>query len=319
MQRSRREKANDRLAYESGSTAPWSMNVQIKPSLQLTAAQLADYERDGCLLLRQVMDPARLEAVRQAISAEVERILDSLVASGAIPSTRPELPFARRLIAADGHLDRFGRSWTESLACPAVHALHREPALVAAIRSTLGGGLICGHRQFNARPKLPGQELTVVPWHQDSGYYGEDTANERIMTAWVPLVPVGPENGCMQVALGSHRLGWVRHVAAQDAGGFLRAEADPDPATVRTMAMEPGDALLMSNLVLHRSTENRSDGIRWSIDMRFFREDSPLRDRLRWGFPRPWLLEGPGEVATTEWMNWYPRSGKPLNAPPPER
>lgn len=278
--------------------------MRPQPAPVLSPQQIAAFDRDGCLLLRRVIDPARLAALQAELEREVASILDRLVADGAIPTSGADLPFSRRLCLAGAHADRLGRSWTDRIVSPAVHAVQGDPGLLAAIGAVLPGTL-CGHRQFNARPKLPGQELTVVPWHQDSGYYGRGTAGDRILTAWLPLVPVDAGNGCMEVALGSHRQGWVEHVPAEDAGGFLKAVADPDPATVATMAMQPGDALLMHNLVLHRSTPNRSEGIRWSIDLRYYAAETPGAADLRWGFPKPWVLDGPDAVPVETWMGWY--------------
>jgi len=280
------------------------MNTHADPLSQLTSAQCQNFDRDGCLVLRQVVAPSSLAAVRQALETEVERNLATLVAEKLIPSARPELPFTTRFISAGEHSLRFGRSWTDKLAGPAVYALHHDGGLLGAIASLLPG-TICGHRQFNARPKLPGQDLTVVPWHQDTGYYGKHTAGDRILTAWMPLVPVDGQNGCMQVALGSHRQGWVEHVPADDAGGFLRTVQDPDPASVVTMAMQPGDVLIMHNLVLHRSTPNVSQGIRWSVDLRFYAEGTPSQADLLWGFPAPWVLTGNNPTPLATWQQWY--------------
>jgi ectoine hydroxylase-related dioxygenase (phytanoyl-CoA dioxygenase family) len=270
------------------------------------AIDLATFARDGYLVLRRCIEPQRIAAMRAALAAEVDTVLSELHAAGKLADTRPDLPFERRLAIAGEHAASYGRGWTQRMAVPATFELHRDPALLAALHQLLGP-VVHGHKQFNVRPKLPGQDLTNVPWHQDTGYYGAQTARDLIMTAWVPLVEVDARNGCMQVMPGSHRLGAVPHVDAQDAGGFLRLDTTVDEAAAVTLAMSPGDVLLMHNLVFHRSTENRSDGIRWSIDLRFWRPDTPSASDLLWGFPRPWTLSGAAPVPLEEWLGWYGR------------
>ncbi len=271
----------------------------------LPAIDTAAFARDGYLVLRRQIQPARIAAMQAALTTEVADILDGLKRDGLIGDTRPDLPWERRLAIAGEHTENHGRSWTERLAVPATFDLHHDLGLLAALHQLLGP-VVNGHRQFNVRPKLPGQDLTTVPWHQDTGYYGAHTARDLIITAWVPLVPVDAGNGCMQVIPGSHREGAVPHVDANDAGKFLRVDTRVDESRAVTLAMEPGDVLLMHNLVFHRSTDNHSDGIRWSIDLRFWRPDTPCADSLLSGFPAPWVVSGAPATPVETWMDWYP-------------
>ena len=157
-----------------------------------------------------------------------------------------------------------------------ISASHAEP-LVDAIAQMTGTDVI-GHPVFNARPKLPGQQLTVVPWHQDSGYFGAQSEGALIPTAWIPLVPVDETNGCLQIVAGSHRMGLIAHRTETRDGRFLEVMDEAiDPSCVVTCPMEMGDALLFHNLTLHRSTAHTTNQtIRWAIDIRYLRDgDDP--------------------------------------------
>jgi phytanoyl-CoA hydroxylase len=260
------------------------------------------FEEQGYIVLRNLIPEARLAALRQAIDARTAVIRAELAAEG-LCTAGPAEPFARNLCFAGPNATRHGRGWTEALAGQAVYDLHHTPALLDALEPLLGPR-ICGQRQFNLRPKLPGQELTVVPWHQDTGYYGAHTAQDTIITVWMPLVPVDANNGCMQVVPGSHRQGAIDHRSGVGEGSFLEAAGNWDQHAM-TLPMLPGDVLIMHNLVLHRSGENHSDGIRWSIDCRFFAPDTPSAADLLWKFPRPWLLRGGPLTPCEEWASWY--------------
>ncbi len=91
-----------------------------------------------------------------------------------------------------------------------------------------------------------------------------------IVTVWVPLVDATPANGCLQVISGVHRRRRVYW-----SGGFGVSDEHLPAGEVVTLPMGAGDVLLMDKLIPHRSTENRTDGIRWSLDLRYQRAGTP--------------------------------------------
>lgn len=270
----------------------------------LVADHATEFADQGFLVLRGLLDERVLQPVRDALGHHVDHVLDGLHRERLIADRAAGLPFARRLAAGGRHVNRYGRSWTGALAGPAVFALHQDPALLAALRGLLGPA-VAGHRQFNIRPKLPGQDLTTVPWHQDSAYYGAATVADTIITVWAPLVAVDAGNGCMQVVPRSQREGLRAHDQEATEAAFLCLRGEPDPARVLTVPMGPGDVLLMHNLLWHRSLANASEGIRWSIDMRFYPPATANAELLRAGFPEPWMLCGAPATPVERWMSWY--------------
>jgi phytanoyl-CoA hydroxylase len=270
----------------------------------LSADQLLAFQRDGFLVVPQLADQARIEAVRAAFGEHDLRLLAELAREGLVSADYAHLPFERRFALAGSHAARFGRGWRKAVASPAVFDLHHDPGVLDVIEDLLGGDGIMGHRVFNARPKLPNQELTVVPWHQDSGYFGAESEHQAIITAWIPLVDTDVENGCMQVARGSHGP-LMPHACEKGEGQFLEIVGrQPDPATVVDAPMRRGDVLFFGNLLWHRSLPNRSDHVRWSIDLRFYGESLPGRAGGDEG-PK-WVLRSRTQAAAAcaEWLGW---------------
>ena len=78
------------------------------------------------------------------------------------------------------------------------------------------------------------------------------------------------ENSCLQVVPGAFGL-FPSH---DHETGFLAVapELDSNLQGV-SIEMEPGDALIFDQLTLHRALPNRSDRVRWSIDIRFERTE----------------------------------------------
>ncbi|MCE9615220.1 MAG: phytanoyl-CoA dioxygenase family protein [Lentisphaerae bacterium] len=271
----------------------------------LTVAERHQWDRDGYLLLRGLIPLPRLNAVQKVFEGVVEDILQKLQKDGQITDTHPGAPFDRRLADAAGkRAGTFGRSWRKKLASHAVFDLHATPSLTHVMHQLIGTDVI-GHPVFNGRPKLPGQQLTVVPWHQDSGYFGAASDKSLILTTWIPLVPVDARNGCLQVIPGTHKLELRQHEHEKREGDFLEADMTGiDESRAVTCAMLPGDVLIFNNLTMHRSLESVAPTIRWSIDLRFIRDGDPL-GAIGWHDPAfKWVIRSDQQPVTTydAWM-----------------
>ena len=241
----------------------------------LSEEQTKQWEEDGYLLLKQAISLPIIEGVRQRLSKRVGRIISEIKSEGLVEDEGKDLPFETRLLKVAGtHVNQFGRSWRNQVVGKEVYDLHHAEPLVTAIGEVTGTDVI-GHPVFNVRPKLPNQQLTVVPWHQDSGYFGVQSKSALIPTAWIPLVPVDETNGCLQVVAGSHKIGLLNHHTEDREGRFLEVlDSLIDKSQIITCPMEMGDALLFHNLTLHRSTvHTTSNMIRWAIDIRYVRDD----------------------------------------------
>jgi hypothetical protein len=144
----------------------------------------------------------------------------------------------------------------------------RHPRLLACVESLVGPEIV-GSSVYRVRPKIPGMPHGVVPWHQDSGYFMPHCDGALIVVCWIPLVDATVENGCLEVMTRVHRGGILRHYTGGHAG-FLEIPEDQLPAgEVVTVPVPLGGALFMTNLTPHRSTENRSEEVRWSVDLRY--------------------------------------------------
>jgi len=281
-----------------------TQNQHVAP---LTQTQQKQWEDDGYLLLRGIIPPSNIDGVRRAFECTVDGMIAQLKTEGSIEDERCDLPLETRYAeVARPFVEQHGRSWRRSVGHREVFDLHHVPALVDVIGQLTGTDVI-GHPVFNARPKLPNQAGTVVPWHQDSGYYGPGTDESLIMSAWIPVVPVDKNNGCMQIMPGSHRAGLLDHQHENRAGKFLEiAEVDEliDDARAVTCPMEIGDVLLFHNLTFHRSLPNVSEITRWSIDIRYLRDsDSP--GSIGWADPSDkWIIRSATQPVTTldQWL-----------------
>ena len=253
----------------------------------LTPSQRDFYADNGYILVPGVLGAADMEAVRRAIAAAVDRQADQLLAGGAIGDRFADSPFERRLADLYRGRKRDAAIWNAEVFGPEVYDLLVHPALLDVVESLIGPEITV-NGDYWVRPKLPGETSTTYAWHQDSAYYGAGSEAVPILSVWIPLVDVDTCNGCLQVLAGSHKWGLMPARHDEALGQLVPAEEIESRAETHTLPMKAGDVLVFGQLTYHKSLMNRSDSIRWSIDLRY----SPTGAPLDWFFKR-W----PGFVA----------------------
>ena len=119
------------------------------------------------------------------------------------------------------------------------------------------------------RPKFPDWEGHRVNWHQDAGYTGAEADALRMVNVWSPLVPVNPENGCMQFIPGTHNIGIAPHEHREHYLEIVAEHLQPRLDQAVDIVMNPGDVVLFYNTLFHQGLPNRTSSIRWSCDWRY--------------------------------------------------
>ena len=244
----------------------------------LTQGQIDSYQREGHLALDDLFDPKRLDLLRSDVSEIVDAYARTAHGDGRLTELFAEEPFERRLAAIVAALDDASELLGQvngKLRTPGMFEILTEPAILDVVESLIGPEILA-HPQYNIRAKLPHQDKTVVPWHQDLAYLQPDAAETFMVNFWIPLVDATVENGCMEVMSRTHNL-LVEHVEKLGPGRNFRGVADEHlPSGERVPCpVRVGGALLIQHRTLHRSTPNLSEHIRWSLDLRYSDPSSP--------------------------------------------
>ncbi len=273
-------------------------------------ARLAE---DGYLVLRGLFDPERDLA---PIRAEYESLLDSVAArlesEGVVSSTYPNLPFGQRYCALVremggtllNHLDitlpQKGIAADTPVHCgPAVFGMLTNSTLLDAVEAIVGQEIYANPTQ-HVRIKPPEEyiaqdgsivgEIAQAVWHQDLATVMPEADESHILTVWIAVTEATRENGCLLVAPGSHKLGLVTH--CHDPQANYSRHAIPERLVgdrVVALEVKPGDVVFLTQLTMHASLPNRSEEIRWSVDLRY----QPIGEPTG----RPWF---PGFVARSK-------------------
>ena len=270
----------------------------------LTDEQLAFYEEEGYLLIEDVLPPQ----VFQLLISEVERDIDQRAReaqqAGRLEDLYEDQPFERRLArictTLEGEVDSFWHFSGDKYKSEGMFSVMTHPAILDIVESVIGPEILA-HPQFNLRAKLPGQEVTVVPWHQDLAYLMREAEDTFLVNFWIPLVDATVENGCMEVIAGSHKCDLIQHDRIRTYRGIL--EENLPPGERIACPLRSGGVLLTQHKIAHRSIANTSDHIRWSLDLRYSDPAMPTgRDSVPGFIARS--VANPQNVATglADWL-----------------
>lgn len=281
----------------------------MKRTGSLTAEQSAFYEEEGYLVLPELLTQADLEPAKEAMEEKVSRIAEELLAAGVILDKLEHRPFPNRLAELFRHLTdadflKYGRSWRDRI--PGYFKLMSHPKILDAVESLIGPELFA-NPVYNVRPKVPRVAAGAVPWHQDKSYWPDASANP-VITVWIPLVDATEENGCLHIKPRTHRqrvLEWHRETVT-GTGYTALSEHQLGPAPTVALPVKAGSAILFNDRCIHMSTPNRSETVRWSVDLRYQPTDQDPMPQHGAGFLAR-SAQFPGKVATLDdWMKELP-------------
>jgi hypothetical protein len=223
----------------------------------------ARLERDGYLFLRGLLPRRVLEPLRDELAGVLAR-------AGLVRPGGDRLEPVPGKSCADGdpdYLAVYGRLFT----CERFHAIGHCAELRGFFDALLDGPTF-PHPRPIARIVFPGDERNTTPQHQDF-FYTQGTA--RAYTAWITLVPCSRSLGGLEIARGSHRIGF-RDVRPASVFGGVEVDADFPESAWLGADYEVGDVLVFSALTVHRAAPNRSDRVRLSVDVRTQRTSEPV-------------------------------------------
>lgn len=312
-------------------------NYDVNYPGPLAPEQVYQYYTDGYLILDNIIPQSLIDGCKDDINGLVDQLAHKLYANNLIKNKHENAGFYQRLSLLEEEfpgasvlLHKFGKlntkdtksiidTWSfDGLTSVAEQLLQLDPSLKAKYKNSKNGTInmkgksnysysysynkdcgLAAHPVWNLRCKIPNNEESTVPWHQDTAYVDSKAWGTHQLTAWVPLLNATIETGCMQLIKGGHLNGNVAtHTSCSGntwyvdlAEDVLRCEIIQDKPYLRYLKKNPnsntneneidlndyittcevaeGSVLLLNNVIPHRSLNNFSDKIRWSIDLRW--------------------------------------------------
>jgi ectoine hydroxylase-related dioxygenase (phytanoyl-CoA dioxygenase family) len=218
-------------------------------NFNLTAAQIATYQKDGCLVVKDFLS-----------NEEVKKLQDIAFEDGVMRKHAFDLN------------DQTGKKTKLALwykpGNDTFGLLTRSSRMVASVNELMEGDSPVCHfhsKLMQKEPKVGG----AWEWHQDYGYWykNEFLLPEQMMSVMIAITDANKANGCLQVIKGSHKMGRIEHGFAGEQVGASQHYVDLALKTMELAYVEikAGDALFFHSNILHRSEANTSDTARWSL------------------------------------------------------
>ncbi|HLZ86823.1 MAG TPA: phytanoyl-CoA dioxygenase family protein [Puia sp.] len=216
---------------------------------QLTPGQIAAYERDGYIIVKNFLSAAEIEKLYGIATG------DALLRKHAFDLNDQSGKKTKLTLWYNPGDDAYG-------------LLTRSKKMVVSAGQLLDGDTPVCHfhsKLMQKEPKVGG----AWEWHQDYGYWykNEFLFPDEMISVMVAITKATRQNGCLQVIKGTHKMGRIEHGFSGEQVGASQHYVD---LALRTMPLvyvelEPGDALFFHSNLLHRSEANLSDTARWSL------------------------------------------------------
>ncbi len=243
----------------------------------LNSSQIATFYEEGYLLIEALFTEEDLRPVKEEFSAVVEHQARTLYQAGRIRALYEDELFERRLAKIAGEAPEAAAALqTRAHKGESLFQFMKHSQILDRVESLVGPDILC-HPSYNIHPRLPGGYTSP---HQDAGYYLPDGDETLIVACLIPLVDTTLENGCLWIAPRRHREGVFPHV--QGEGGLNLSLEDVPQAERMPLPTKAGSMVMFSSMLPHGSLVNRTDTVRWSMDLRYQAMNQPTG---RWYVP----------------------------------
>lgn len=217
----------------------------------LSNSQVKAYQDDGFIVMENVFSSAEIETLRQAESSPaIQTVLEQ---KGIKHQTVHLLELTKR------H--------------PAFLELARDPRIVGAIQSLLGEDIQLQHSKLATKSVTKG--TGEFGWHQDIMFYPH--SNTSLLSVFVYLDDATPENGCMSMVRGSHRLKPLNHLDEEghfDGNCRETHHWKDHPENVVPVTPTAGSISIHHCLTLHGSPANVSGQPRRGVVFSYRADDA---------------------------------------------
>jgi ectoine hydroxylase-related dioxygenase (phytanoyl-CoA dioxygenase family) len=237
------------------------MTSTIAPAwAPMTAEQSVQFERDGYIVLRNVLTPQEVAAY----SAALDRV------------------YANHQHAADGSLHVLSAVSN----CPEVVGLVDHPKAFPLVWSVLGWNVHVYHSHLDVHPPLRAPKPDWWHWHQDGGRQNRELESDprpRMsvkLAYWLSDVS-STGRGNLTVVPGSHHTNWLPGPPKRDVPW-------PSPDGAKQVTVEPGDAVFFDRRLWHARSDNLSDVTRKCVFIGYTYRWVAIRDEVGHLRGQPW-------------------------------
>jgi phytanoyl-CoA hydroxylase len=229
----------------------------------VTEGMRSDFARDGYVVVDDIFATAALADLENSLRGTIR----AFARKAGVTFDGDELDAGLLALEAADHkwvayvFDTMGQS-------PTLRRFHDEPRLCRLANALLGyepdGPLYTFSTRLRIDPPL--EDKRTYRWHQEVFY---TIPRSEFIQVWAPMVRSSTRaNGTVVVCPGSHREGVARCEWIEQPGRATQITVAPEIVAkyeARPMPLEPGQALLFSSTLCHRSGSNTSQHVRYTL------------------------------------------------------
>lgn len=211
----------------------------------------ADYERDGCIRVKNFLSPEKHQEAKAAIHNYIEKIV-------------PKVPEGDRTFEVDEKNIR--NLWRMEQHDPYFAAMAKRPEIIELVSKLVHGTpTLIAVESFNKPAKIG----SGIPAHQDNAYFCQTPAD--VLTIWIAMDAATMENGPIYYIKGSQKLGNLPHKASGVKGNSFGLAEMPQYSKDEEFCgtLDAGSALIHHSRTIHWSAPNKSDYPRCGLLMVF--------------------------------------------------
>ncbi len=223
----------------------------------------AQFDRDGYVIARNVIDQNLVEETRHHIEWLLARN----------PGTRPE-QLHHNLMTRDAF-------WVR---------LVGDDRLLDVAQEFVGPNIALFASHYIAKPPYDGE---AVLWHQDGSYW--PLKPMEVVTLWLSVDEVTPENGCMRVIPGTQHMSLQDVIQRKDVANVLSSSIDEslvDEQKAVDILLAPGDVSVHHPNIIHGSNANTSPRWRRGLTIRYIPASTKILTKTEEPWPSAFLLRG---------------------------
>lgn len=244
------------------------------PPERFSPAEIERFRADGYVVVRALADAgtcerilgrARADLAAEAGPLEYEAQLHYPGAPASLDA--PGGHTVRRLLQAYAR-DTLLRDWATA------------PAIAARVCQLLGPQARLAQAHHNCIMTKQPRYSSLTGWHQDVRYWSFE--RPELVSVWLALGDEVPDNGCLWVIPGSHRLDLPPDQL--DAALFLREDHPAGQALIAQrvpVTLEAGDVLFFHCRTLHAASANRTGTTKFSLVFTYHAADNLPREGTR--------------------------------------
>ena len=263
-------------------------------SNRLSDAQLGAFAENGFLAIDQLLDEDDLRPIEAEYAALLDRVATELHLAGDLPEPFDGLPFGERFSKVIAHHPDLHRHFNISLPLingaidpeifhvhtgPEVFNLMRHPKILDVVESMIGPEIYSSPvQQMRMKPPVAHVEgelkghsnVGATTWHQDIVALLPEADDTEQLTVWLAITEATAENGCLVSVPGSHREGPKVHCSNDEIASEPHVpRAVMEGRKAMPLPVKRGGIVLFHKMNVHCALPNTSNGLRWSMDLRY--------------------------------------------------